>query len=63
MIRELKALGHDLYSFDEDGEAWQIWTYNWIDKVGPNRLTLYFYYEAEEPRTVEVTFGRWPTSY
>jgi hypothetical protein len=37
MALERKALGHDLYSFDEGGEPWQIWADNRIDKLGPTR--------------------------
>jgi hypothetical protein len=60
IVAELKELGHRLYLFDEDGEAWQIWCYDWTDQQSAPGLTVEFDYPAGEPWSVSVTFGRTP---
>lgn len=40
-IDELRLLGHDLWSFDSDGE-WQIWCGNWVQSENSGKLILHF---------------------
>ena len=41
IIGELRLLGHDIWSFDEDDE-WQIWCGNWIKSENSGKLNLHF---------------------
>ncbi len=56
LIRELRALGHDLWSFDESTEL-QVWCGNWANPTRPYELIVEVSYrDEEEPRTVSVSF-------
>ncbi len=47
-VAELRDIGHDLFSFDED-ENFQAWCPNWAQPTGPG-ITIMF----REPNCVEV---------
>ena len=56
MALELRALGHDLWSFDESTD-FQVWCGNWADPARPYELLVEISYrDEEEPRSVSVTF-------
>ncbi|TQF09051.1 hypothetical protein FJV41_46655 [Myxococcus llanfairpwllgwyngyllgogerychwyrndrobwllllantysiliogogogochensis] len=52
---ELRALGHDLWSFDESTD-FQIWCGDWKSPKHPGELTVTISYRDEEPRSVSVAF-------
>lgn len=58
LVDELKAAGHELYSWDESGD-WQIWGDDYM-RPRPTRLIVEFRYAEDEPPFAEVTFGPWP---
>jgi hypothetical protein len=57
LIDELRTLGHDLWSFDSDGEEFESWCGDWTRADGGGPLSITFRY----PREVEVSW-RQPTS-
>jgi hypothetical protein len=57
-IDELRALGHDLWSFDSDGEAFETWCGDWTKPGGGGRLSITF----RHPRTVEAAWSRPPSA-
>jgi hypothetical protein len=50
LVEGLRALGHDLWSFDSDGEEFEIWSGDYTRKGGGGPLTIAFRY----PQAVEV---------
>ena len=52
LVEELRSLGHDLWSFDTDGEEFEIWCGDWTRAGGGGPMTITFRY----PRQVEVTW-------
>jgi hypothetical protein len=55
LIGRLKAIGHDLWGFDSDGEDFEIWCGDYSGKRAGGPLTVTFRY----PGTVELG---WSTS-
>ncbi|WP_144429607.1 hypothetical protein [Myxococcus hansupus] len=55
MVAELRALGHDLVSFDEATD-FQVWCGDWTNPKCPCELVVTISYGDEEPRTVSVDF-------
>jgi len=55
LVDELRSLGHDLWSFDTDGESFEIWCGDWTSAAG-GRLLITFGY----PREAEVTWDQRP---
>jgi hypothetical protein len=54
-IESLRSVGHDLRSFDDDGDAWQTWCGNYSHPApAPAELIL----EFRVPDRVEVTWLR-----
>ena len=51
LVEELRALGHDLWSFDSDGEEFETWCGDWT-RSGGGPLTITFRY----PLQVEVAW-------
>jgi hypothetical protein len=51
LVEELRALGHDLWSFDSDGEEFETWCGDWT-RSGGGSLTITFRY----PVQVEVAW-------
>jgi 8-oxo-dGTP diphosphatase len=60
IVRELRDLGHEIYSWDASDD-FETWGDSWIQPHPPKRLILEFSFREDEPRSVEVTFGPWPT--
>jgi hypothetical protein len=56
-IEDLRALGHDLWGFDEDDD-FQSWCGNWTASARAFELTVEITYRENEPRSVSVTFKR-----
>ena len=56
LIEELRTLGHDLWSFDSDGEEFETWCSDWTRVDGGGLLSVTFRY----PHEVEVAW-REPT--
>jgi hypothetical protein len=56
-IEDLRALGHDLWSFDEDDD-FQLWCGNWTATVRALELTVEITYRVTEPRAVSVCLKR-----
>jgi hypothetical protein len=54
IVAELKALGHDLWSFDESDD-FAIWTYDYVNAPPGPQLGIHFRYAAYEEPAVEVT--------
>ena len=54
IVRELKALGHDLWSFDQSDD-FAIGTYDYQDPPPGSRLTIHFGWPTYEEPAVEVT--------
>ncbi|TQF10136.1 hypothetical protein FJV41_40980 [Myxococcus llanfairpwllgwyngyllgogerychwyrndrobwllllantysiliogogogochensis] len=52
---ELRALGHDLVSFDESTD-FQVWCGDWTSPKHPCDLIVTISYRNEEPRSVSVVF-------
>ncbi len=52
LIDELRLLGHDLWSFDSDGEEFESWCGDWTQAGGGGPLWITFRY----PREVEVSW-------
>jgi hypothetical protein len=42
VIQELRKLGHDLWSFDDESPRFQIWCPDWSRTTGALDLTLHF---------------------
>jgi hypothetical protein len=55
IVHELRALGHDLWSFDESPGDFAIWCYDYVNPPPGPRLTIYFAYRAHSERDVDVT--------
>ncbi len=55
MARELRALGHDLWSFDESTD-FQEWCGDWTNPKQPYELLVTVAYPDDGPRQVSVTF-------
>jgi hypothetical protein len=56
LIDELRTLGHDLWSFDSDGEDFESWCGDWTRADGGGPLTITFHYPSE----VEVSWRGLP---
>ena len=41
VVAELRAAGHDLWSFDTDGATFELWCPNWVTPTGPG-IIVYF---------------------
>jgi len=41
LIAELRALGHDLWSFDGDGAGFEVWCPNWHTPTGPGIVVMF----------------------
>jgi hypothetical protein len=55
VIDALRSVGHDLWSFDEDGDGWQAWCGDYSrSDPSPAELIL----EFRKPDHVEVTWRR-----
>jgi hypothetical protein len=57
LVEELRALGHDLWSFDSDGDDFETWCGDWT-RTGSGPMTVTFRY----PRRVEVSWREGPLS-
>jgi hypothetical protein len=55
LVEELRALGHDLWSFDESTD-FQIWCGDWVKPKHPYELILTFRYEKDEAASVSAVF-------
>jgi hypothetical protein len=44
LVEELRALGHDIWSFDSDGETFEIWCGDYTKKGGGGPLSIEFRY-------------------
>ena len=60
MVEELKALGHELYSWDHNPDSFQAWGDSYHEPKTSNRLLVEFSYDSESERSVKVHFGPWP---
>ena len=58
-LEELRQLGHQLYLWDTDDDAFEVWGGNYHDPEN-TRIILQFYYDVDSPPSVGVTFGPWP---
>jgi hypothetical protein len=56
-IADLKALGHDLWSFDESDD-FQLWCGDWTAPKRSLELFVEVTYRDEQPRAVSVSFKR-----
>jgi hypothetical protein len=52
LVKELRALGHDLWSFDTDGDSFEIWCGDYTQKGGGGPLSVEFRY----PNKVEINW-------
>jgi hypothetical protein len=52
LVEELRAAGHDLWSYDSDGEGWEVWCPNWAKPTGPG---IFVVFRAEGPSEVGWT--------
>ena len=52
LIEELRMQGHDLWSFDSDGEEFESWCGDWTRSDGGGPLSITFHYPSE----VEVSW-------
>ncbi len=41
VVSELRALGHDLWSFDQDGDTFEIWCPNYAHPTGPGLVITF----------------------
>jgi hypothetical protein len=41
VVSELRALGHDLWSFDEDGDTFEVWCPNYAQPTGPGLVITF----------------------
>ena len=53
LVSELRAAGHDLWSFDEDGRSWELWCANWVEPTEPGIIV---HFQSGGPSTVS-----WPS--
>jgi hypothetical protein len=42
IVEELRAAGHDLWSYDDDGEGYQVWCADWVGRQRPRTLLIIF---------------------
>jgi len=61
LVEELRRLGHDLWSFDEDDD-FQIWCGSWTARKHPWELILYVNFREDEIPHTRVEFVKRPTS-
>lgn len=63
IVDELRALGHDMCSFDASLD-FQAWCGNWGPHgvKRPYELILQIWYREDEPRSVAVSFAPWPVA-
>jgi hypothetical protein len=54
LVSELRAAGHDLWSFDEDGKSWELWCANWVEPTGPGIIVAFC---RDGPSTVSWAKG------
>jgi Zn-finger nucleic acid-binding protein len=59
IVKDLRALGHDLWSFDQSSDG-AVWGGDHKAQPHPNRMVLRFCYPADGDLEVEVAYGPWP---
>lgn len=60
IVNDLREAGHPIYSWDESDD-FQIWGDSYAPDHGPHRMIVELRYGKDDPWSVNVEFGPWPT--